>query len=63
MATTIKITPVVKGDESKRFNTVISSSKTNKISEEKKAKIFSLVSKVMAKKHNKWIYPILLFHY
>ncbi|PBJ11016.1 hypothetical protein [Flavobacterium sp. ACN6] len=50
MATTIKITPVVKGSESKRFNDTISSSKTNKISEEKKAKIFSLVSKVMQKK-------------
>lgn len=49
MATTIKITPVVKGLESKKFNTTISSSKTNKISEEKKAKIFSLVNKVLAK--------------
>ncbi|UUF15282.1 MULTISPECIES: hypothetical protein [Flavobacterium] len=50
MATTIKITPVVKGKESERFNAAISTSKTNKISEEKKAEIFSLVSKVMAKK-------------
>nr|WP_294927565.1 hypothetical protein [uncultured Flavobacterium sp.] len=50
MATTLKITPVVKGEESKRFNTAISTSKTNKISEEKKAKIFSLVGKIMAKK-------------
>ncbi|WJS95514.1 hypothetical protein NYQ10_03460 [Flavobacterium johnsoniae] len=50
MATTIKITPVVKGKESKRFNAAISTSKTNKISEEKKARIFSLVSKVMSKK-------------
>ncbi|WP_194140528.1 hypothetical protein [Flavobacterium hungaricum] len=49
MATTIKITPVVEGLESKKFNTTISSSKTNKISEEKKAKIFSLVNKVLAK--------------
>ncbi|WP_406844691.1 hypothetical protein [Flavobacterium soyae] len=49
MATTIKITPVLKGKESERFNAAISTSKTNKISEEKKAKIFSLVSKVMAK--------------
>lgn len=49
MATTIKITPVVKGKESERFNAAISASKTNKVSEEKKAKIFSLVSKVMAK--------------
>lgn len=50
MATTIKVTPVVKGKESERFNATISASKTNKISEEKKAKIFSLVNKVMAKK-------------
>lgn len=50
MATTIKITPVVKGLESKRFNSTIATSKTNKISEEKKAKIFSLVNKVMNKK-------------
>lgn len=50
MATTIKITPVVEGKESKRFNAVISTSKINKISEEKRAKIFSLVHKVLAKK-------------
>lgn len=50
MATTIKITPLVKGKESERFNAAISASKTNKISEEKKAKIFSLVNKVMEKK-------------
>lgn len=50
MSTTIKITPVVKGIESKRFNANISASKTNKVSEEKKAKIFSLVSKIMEKK-------------
>ncbi|RKR10517.1 hypothetical protein C8C83_2194 [Flavobacterium sp. 90] len=50
MATTIKITPVVKGKESERFNAAISKSKTNKISEEKKAQMFSLVSKVLAKK-------------
>ncbi len=50
MATTIKITPVVKGKESKKFNAVISESKTNKISETKKAKMFALVGKVMTKK-------------
>ncbi|GEC77662.1 hypothetical protein [Flavobacterium aquatile] len=50
MATTIKITPVVKGKESKKFNAVISTSKTNKISEAKKDKIFTLVGKVLAKK-------------
>lgn len=50
MATTIKITPVVKGKESEKFNAAIATSKTNKISEEKKEKIFSLVSKVMARK-------------
>lgn len=50
MATTIKITPVVQGIESKKFNATISTSKTNKISEDKKAKIFSLVNRVMEKK-------------
>lgn len=49
MATTIKITPIVKGKESERFNAAIATNKTNKISEEKKAKIFSLVNKVLAK--------------
>ncbi|WP_264535420.1 hypothetical protein [Flavobacterium sp. N1736] len=52
MATTIKITPVVKGKESERFNAAISTSKTNKISEEKKAKMFSLVDKVLSKKES-----------
>jgi hypothetical protein len=50
MATIIKITPSIKGKESKRFNSIISQSKTNKISESKKAKIFSLVEKVLSKK-------------
>ncbi|MBS7256235.1 hypothetical protein [Flavobacterium branchiicola] len=50
MATTIKVTPTVKGKESERFNAAISNSKTNKISEEKKDKIFSLVNKIMSKK-------------
>ena len=50
MATTIKITPAVKGKESERFNAVIATSKTNKISEVKKDKMFALVGKVMAKK-------------
>jgi len=50
MATTIKITPAVKGKESKRFNAVISTSKTNKISEAKKTKMFALVGKILAKK-------------
>jgi hypothetical protein len=49
MKTTIKITPLLKGKESERFNTTIATSKTNKISEEKKTKISSLVDKVMAK--------------
>lgn len=49
MATTIKITPIVKGKESERFNAAIATNKTNKISEEKKDKIFSLVNKVLAK--------------
>jgi len=50
MATTIKITPIVQDKESERFNAAIAKSKTSKISEEKKEKIFSLVNKVLAKK-------------
>jgi len=50
MATAIKITPVIEGKASKRFNEVIAESKTNKISETKKAKMFALVDKVMTKK-------------
>ncbi len=50
MATTLKITPAIKGKESKKFNAVIADSKTNKISEEKKSRIFSLVGKVLSKK-------------
>jgi len=50
MATTIKTTPTIKGKESKRFNAVISASKTNKVSESKKDKMFALVGRVMAKK-------------
>ncbi len=50
MATTINITPVVEGKESKRFNRVIAESKVNKISETKKARIVDLVRKVMVNK-------------
>lgn len=50
MATTIKITPVIQGIESKKFNDSIATSKSNKISEDKKAKIFSLVNRIIAKK-------------
>ncbi|SIS64691.1 hypothetical protein SAMN05421796_101800 [Chryseobacterium piscicola] len=49
MATTLNITPAVKGKESKRFNAVISKSRVNKVSDVKKNKIFALVGKVMAK--------------
>lgn len=50
MSTTIKITPVIQGIESKKFNDSIATSKSNKISEDKKAKIFSLVNRIIAKK-------------
>ena len=50
MATTINITPVVKGKESEKFNAIISTSRINKISDVKKDKIFALVGKIMAKK-------------
>lgn len=50
MATTIKVTPILKGKESERFNKSITSVKSHKISEAKKSKIFALVGKIMAKK-------------
>lgn len=50
MATILKITPAIKGKESERFNTVIATSKLNKVSEVKKNKIIALVGKVLAKK-------------
>lgn len=50
MATTLNITPALKGEESKRFNATIAKNRTNKLSESKKQKIFALVGKITAKK-------------
>jgi hypothetical protein len=50
MATELKVTPVLKGKESKHFNAKIANVKANKISTAKKEKILALVGKVMAKK-------------
>ncbi len=53
MATTLKITPTLKGKDSKRFNNEITSDKFNKISDAKKNKMLALVGKVLAKKPKK----------
>ena len=49
MATDIKITPTIKGEDSKQFNAVISKSRENKISATKKKSMVDLVEKVLAK--------------
>ncbi|MDM1377494.1 hypothetical protein HX052_02160 [Myroides marinus] len=50
MATDIKITPTIKGEDSKQFNAVISKSRDNKVSASKKKSMIDLVEKVLAKK-------------
>ena len=49
MATTIKITPTIQGEDSKRFNENIASSKSNKIPEDRKRQMLDLVNKVISK--------------
>ncbi|MDT4881247.1 hypothetical protein FQZ97_1170860 [compost metagenome] len=49
MATVLKATPILKGKESKRFNSILSANENNKISKAKKDKMFALVNKVLAK--------------
>lgn len=49
MATVLKSTPILKGKESKRFNSILSANENNKISEAKRNKIFALVKNVLAK--------------
>lgn len=48
MATPIKITPVLKGESSKRFNKELVAQQDQKISSEEKKRIETLVSKVLA---------------
>lgn len=50
MATPIKVTPVLEGEASKRFNSLLQAQQHIRISAEEKKKIFSLVDKVMSKK-------------
>lgn len=50
MATEIKITPIIKGEDSKKFNAIISKSRENKVSTSKKKSMVDLVEKVLAKK-------------
>jgi len=49
MATIIKITPTIQGSDSIKFNKNIASSKSNKIPENRKNKMFELVNKVISK--------------
>ena len=49
MATTLKVTPTLKGKDSRRFNAAIESSKLNKIYNAKKTKMLALVVRIMAK--------------
>lgn len=50
MATPIKATPVLSGNSSKRFNSLLESQKNVRVSPEEKDKIFSLVDKILSKK-------------
>jgi hypothetical protein len=50
MATPIKATPVLRGNSSKRFNSLLQSNENIRVSPEEKNKIFSLVDKVLSKK-------------
>lgn len=49
MATVLKATPILKGKDSKRFNSILSANENNKISKAKRDRIFALVKNVMAK--------------
>jgi hypothetical protein len=51
MVSPIKITPVLHGDSSKRFNSLLRSKQHICVSPEEKSKIFSLVEKTLAKKN------------
>jgi hypothetical protein len=50
MATPIKATPVLKGNSSKRFNSLIQSNQHIRVSTEEKTKITSLVDMILSKK-------------
>ncbi len=50
MATVLKATPILKGEESKRFNSILLANEKNKISKAKKDKMFALVRSILANK-------------
>lgn len=49
MATPIKITPFLKNESSQRFNKMLVAQQNQKISQEEKQRIISIVAKVLAK--------------
>lgn len=49
MATTLKTTPAIKGNASRRFNAAISESRANKIPQARRQDMLDLVRRVMAK--------------
>jgi hypothetical protein len=50
MATPIKITPILSGRASKRFNQQLEAQKNDRISAEEKHRMFSLLERILAKK-------------
>jgi len=50
MATPIKATPVLQGEASKRFNSLLHANEHIRVSPEEKKKMQSLVEKVLSKK-------------
>ena len=52
MATPIKVTPVLKGEDSKSFNNTLSSNLNNKISKEDMERILNTVNSVINKPHD-----------
>jgi hypothetical protein len=53
MATPIKITPPLTGKQSRSFNKKLAETSKNRASSEDKARIFSLVEKVLSNKNPK----------
>lgn len=49
MATPIKITPILKGEAAERFTKRLLADEKNKIPASEKARIFSLVEKILSK--------------
>ncbi|SDE84039.1 hypothetical protein SAMN05216464_1105 [Mucilaginibacter pineti] len=50
MATPIKATPILSGSSSRKFNQVLVSEQTQKVSTQERQRIQSLVEKVLTKK-------------